>query len=57
MCDCEYEVERDKFAKLLAASGISNADFHAALADFDADHRSRCKDQHDLRTFTAPQRT
>lgn len=31
----EYEAERDAFAKMIAASGISNEDFHAALAEFD----------------------
>lgn len=45
--DCEYEVERDNFAKMLAASSISNEDFHAALAQFDADHERK---EHDTAT-------
>lgn len=35
----QYErwLERDQYARRLAASGISNADFHAALAAYDAE--------------------
>lgn len=34
----EIEDERHALAKMLAASNISNADFHAALEQFDREH-------------------
>lgn len=37
----EFEEERDAFAKMIAASGISNEDFHAALAEFDREHENK----------------
>jgi hypothetical protein len=36
--DMNFDAERDAFARMLAESGISNADFHSAMAEFDRDN-------------------
>lgn len=43
----EREEERDRFARMVAASGVSNADFHAALRQFDEESEQDLEGQLD----------